>query len=56
MADSLIDEMIQDRLYDEFESLEVERMGPGQHERYHELLKKLAAKYLGNQGEHHHNT
>jgi len=56
MADSLIDEITQDRLYDEFESLEIERMGPGQHERYHELLKELAAKYLGSKGEHHHNT
>jgi hemerythrin-like domain-containing protein len=54
MADKLLDETVQDRLYEEFESLEMERMGPGQHERYHELLKDLAAKYLGNHGGHHH--
>ena len=56
MADNLLDETVQDRLYEEFETLEIERMGPGQHERYHELLKSLAAKYLGNQGGHEHLT
>lgn len=56
MADSLIDETTQNRIYDEFELLEIERMGPGQHERYHELLKELAAKYLGSKGEHLHNA
>ncbi|NLW43810.1 MAG: hemerythrin [Syntrophomonadaceae bacterium] len=52
MADNLLDETVQDRLYEEFETLEIERMGPGQHERYHELLKALAAKYLGSHGGH----
>ncbi|NLW43868.1 MAG: hemerythrin [Syntrophomonadaceae bacterium] len=56
MADNLLDETVQNRLYEEFELLETERMGPGQHERYHELLNNLAAKYLGNHGGHHHLT
>ncbi|MGE5544050.1 MAG: hemerythrin domain-containing protein [Bacillota bacterium] len=56
MADSLLDETVQDRLYEEFETLEMERMGPGQHERYHELLEDLAAKYLGHHGAHHHHA
>lgn len=49
MADSLIDEADQNELYEKFEELENERMGPGQHEAYHHLLHKLAKKYPGTQ-------
>ncbi|MEN6348642.1 MAG: hemerythrin domain-containing protein [Syntrophomonas sp.] len=46
MADSLIDETAQNELYEKFEELETERMGPGQHEAYHHLLHNLAKTYL----------
>ena len=35
----------QAHLYEEFEQLELERMGVGQHEEYHELLHRLMQKY-----------
>lgn len=54
MADSLLEDQVQDELYEKFERLELERMEPGQHEQYHHLLKHLAATYIPNEHEHHH--
>ncbi|MGE5372213.1 MAG: hemerythrin domain-containing protein [Solirubrobacterales bacterium] len=55
LADSVLDETAQDALYEQFETLEEERIGIGQHEKYHELLKHLAAKYLQDHSGQHHN-
>ncbi|MEK9137361.1 MAG: hemerythrin domain-containing protein, partial [Bacteroidota bacterium] len=46
MADIHIAHDIQVRLSKEFEKLELERVGVGKHEEYHELLKSLKAAYL----------
>ena len=46
MADSRISEKEQDLMCDEFEKVEVERIGKGKHEEFHELLKELKGIYL----------
>ncbi|MDI9481457.1 MAG: hemerythrin domain-containing protein [Syntrophomonadaceae bacterium] len=45
MADQRLTPEEQAHLYEEFEQLELERMGVGQHEEYHELLHRLMQKY-----------
>jgi hemerythrin-like domain-containing protein len=46
MADSTLSEDRQDKLYEAFERLEVEKIGLGRHEEFHELLDRLAKEYL----------
>ncbi|MGE5263646.1 MAG: hemerythrin domain-containing protein [Acidobacteriota bacterium] len=46
MADQVLSDRDQDRLYEAFEVIEAEEMGPGVHERYHAMIgeyQKLAA-------------
>lgn len=45
MADQKISAAEQDELYEKFEELELERMGLGKHEEYHELLHRLIQEY-----------
>lgn len=46
MADSRLSETIQDELFEGFEKIETERIGPGKHEEFHHLLEKLGKIYL----------
>jgi hemerythrin-like domain-containing protein len=46
MADKILDETEQSKIFDAFEKLEVEQIGIGKHEEYHSLLKKLKSSYL----------
>jgi hemerythrin-like domain-containing protein len=41
MADRVLSDTEQDRLFEEFEVIERERTGPGKHERYHHVLDEL---------------
>lgn len=45
MADQHIPSQQQEDIYERFEVLEEERMGAGQHEEYHRVLKRMAAQY-----------
>lgn len=46
MADKILDETEQSKIFDAFEKLEVEKIGLGKHEEYHHLLKELKSIYL----------
>ena len=46
MADARFSEKEQDIMCDEFEKIEVERIGEGRHEQFHNLLKELKSIYL----------
>jgi hemerythrin-like domain-containing protein len=46
MADKILDETEQSKIFDAFEKLEVEKIGIGKHEEYHSLLKELKSSYL----------
>jgi hemerythrin-like domain-containing protein len=46
MADARLSAAKDDWLIENFERLESERIGPGKHEEFHALLKRLKAKYL----------
>jgi len=46
MADRVLDEKEQSKISDDFEKLEIERIGPGKHEEFHKLLKELKNIYL----------
>lgn len=46
MADSVLSAEQQDKLFEEFEKIENERIGVGAHEKFHELLHELNAIYL----------
>jgi len=46
MADEQLSEDKQKELFDGFEKIEMERMGSGTHEKFHELLHKLRDVYL----------
>jgi len=46
MADKVSSKTIQDDLEEEFEKLEVERIGLGKHEEFHKLLHQLKEIYL----------
>jgi hemerythrin-like domain-containing protein len=45
MADKVLSKAKQDELSEAFERLEVERIGPGKHEEFHELLNRLGKIY-----------
>lgn len=47
MADAHVPASKQDQLYEEFEKLEEEKIGPGVHEQFHKLLDELSKTYLG---------
>jgi hemerythrin-like domain-containing protein len=47
MADAYLSEGKQEELARGFEWLEQEKIGPGRHEEFHELLHRLKAAYLG---------
>ena len=46
MADERLSEKKQDELFEGFEKIEVERIGPGKHEEFHGLIKRLSSVYL----------
>jgi hemerythrin-like domain-containing protein len=46
MADKVLNEKEQSEIFDAFEKLEVEKIGPYKHEEYHKLLEKLKNIYL----------
>ncbi|MBE0650223.1 MAG: hemerythrin domain-containing protein [Bacteroidales bacterium] len=46
MADQVLTESEQSQIFDEFEKLEVKKIGLGKHEEYHHLLKELREIYL----------
>jgi hemerythrin-like domain-containing protein len=46
MADMRLSEKEQDKLYEEFEKIEVVRIGVGKHEEFHKLLHHLKEIYL----------
>ncbi len=45
MADTKLSEVQQEKLFDEFENLEEEKIGLGRHEEFHKLLDDLAGIY-----------
>jgi hemerythrin-like domain-containing protein len=45
MADTKLSEIQQEKLFDEFEKLEEEKIGLGRHEEFHKLLDELAGIY-----------
>ena len=45
MAEQVLSVNDGDKLYDNFEKLEVERIGIGKHEEFHALMDKLSDKY-----------
>ncbi|MFO7614874.1 MAG: hemerythrin domain-containing protein, partial [Bacteroidales bacterium] len=47
MADAKLDAAKDAELFEAFEQLENERIGPGKHEEFHELLNRLKHEYLG---------
>jgi len=46
MADKVLTEEVQEKLYDRFEELEEEVIGLGKHEELHKMLEKMSAVYL----------
>jgi len=46
MADKVLNEMEQLKIFEAFEILEAEKIGIGKHEEYHHLLKELRSIYL----------
>ena len=46
MADKVLNEEEQSKIFDAFEKMEVEKIGVGKHEEYHHLLKELKLIYL----------
>jgi hemerythrin-like domain-containing protein len=46
MADRVLDEKEQLKIFDDFEKLEREKIGIGKHEEFHNLLKELKGIYL----------
>lgn len=47
MADKVLSAAQQDSIYEQFEKIEEDVVGHGVHEQFHELLKQLKSKYLG---------
>lgn len=47
MADAKLDTAKDNELFEAFEQLEKERIGPGKHEAFHALLNRLEHEYLG---------
>lgn len=46
MADSILSEIEQNNLFDAFEELEINEIGPGTHEGFHNMLEEYATVYL----------
>ena len=46
MADARLDANKDSELFEAFEQLESERIGPGKHEEFHALLNQLQGAYL----------
>jgi hemerythrin-like domain-containing protein len=46
MADRVLNEKEQAGIFEEFEKLEIEKIGAGKHEEYHKILKELKNTYL----------
>ncbi|MCX6256413.1 MAG: hemerythrin domain-containing protein [Bacteroidia bacterium] len=46
MADKVLNEEEQSKIYNAFEKLEIEKIGIGKHEEYHHLLNELKSIYL----------
>lgn len=46
MADTQLSQAKDDELLKEFDKLELERIGPGKHEEFHEMLERLDGIYL----------
>ena len=46
MADKVLNENKQSKIFDAFEKLEIEKIGIGKHEEYHALLAKLKSIYF----------
>lgn len=46
MADKILDDSEQSKIFDAFEKLESEKIGIGKHEEFHSLLKELKSIYL----------
>jgi hemerythrin-like domain-containing protein len=46
MADAKLDTAKDNELFEAFEQLEKERIGPGKHEAFHALLNRLEHEYL----------
>ena len=46
MANQIIDLGLHDDISEAFEKIEIEKIGAGKHEGYHELLQKLQGIYL----------
>jgi len=46
MAERILPPQVHARLAESFEAIEQERIGPGEHERYHELIHTLRDTYL----------
>jgi hypothetical protein len=46
MADRVLNDSEQSKIFDDFEKLEIEKIGAGKHEEYHGLLKELKNIYL----------
>lgn len=51
IADKFLSEKTQKELYEDFEKIEIEKIGAGTHERFHELLHKLKNIYLKDSGD-----
>jgi hemerythrin-like domain-containing protein len=47
MAEARLGSAVDDDLVEAFEALERDRIGPGKHEEFHALLKRLEEEYLG---------
>ncbi len=46
MTDRVLNEKEQLKIFDDFEKLEIEKIGSGKHEEYHKVLKELKSIYL----------
>ena len=46
MAEQRLNDIDQNKLYDEFEKMEEEVIGIGTHEKYHSMIHKLKEEYL----------
>jgi hemerythrin-like domain-containing protein len=54
VVDAKLGEEAQAKLVDEFEKFEVEKIGAGKHDEYHELIHTFEKIYLGHSDHHHH--
>lgn len=54
VVDEKVGEEQQAKLVEAFERFEIEKIGAGKHDEYHELIHALEKVYLGHAGHHHH--